>query len=72
MKSLLIGLIILAAAVYAVLPSGLGWGGDVLLFLRGCSPVVAFLAGAIVLFVGFADIKDRQEAKKEEEKEKAE
>ena len=72
MKSLLLGIIILAAAVFAVHPSGLGWGVDVLLFLRGFVPVLAFLIGIIILFVGFADIKDRQEAKKEEEREKTE
>ena len=43
MKSLIIGIIILAAAAFAVLPKeiigfGLGWGDDVLQFLRGSAP----------------------------------
>ena len=67
MKSILIGIIILAAALFAMLPCGLGWGVDVLLFLRGFSPVFAIIVGLVVLFVGIADIKDRRDAKKEEE-----
>ena len=71
MKSIVIGLVILAAAVFAILPPeaagfGLGWSGDVLVFLRGGLPTLALLIGIIALFIGVADIKDRAEAKKEE------
>jgi hypothetical protein len=71
MKSLIIGLVIIAAAVFAVLPAapdgfGLGWWNDVLVFLRGCIPVLAVLIGLIAVFIGIADMKDRAEAKKEE------
>ena len=71
MKAMIIGLMIIAAAVFAVLPPeimgfGLGWGNDVLAFLRGGIPVIAILAGIIAVFIGIADIKDRAEAKKEE------
>jgi len=71
MKSLIIGIIILAAAVFAFLPPdvvgfGLGWRNDVLAFLRGALPVIAVLIGIIAVFIGIADIKDRAEAKKEE------
>jgi len=73
MKSLLIGIVILAAAAFAVLPSdivgfGLGWGDDVLAFLRGGVPVIAVLVGFIAVFIGIADMKDRAEAKKEKPK----
>ena len=73
MKSLLIGIVILAAAVFAVLPPyvvgfGLGWGDDVLTFLRGGVPVIAVLIGLIAVFIGIADMKDRAEAKKEKQK----
>ena len=73
MKSIIIGLIILAAAVFAILPPaaagfGLGWAGDVLVFLRGALPVIALAIGIIAVFIGIADIKDRAEAKKEKEK----
>ena len=71
MKSLIIGIVILAAAALAVIPPGtagigLGWGGDVLAFLRGGLPVIAVLVGIIAVFIGIADMKDRAEAKKEQ------
>jgi hypothetical protein len=71
MKALIIGLVITAAAVFAVLPPdtagfGLGWGNDVLAFLRGGIPVIALFIGLIAVFIGVADMKDRAEAKKEE------
>ena len=78
MKSLIIGIVILAAAAFAAIPPsaagfGLGWGGDVLTFLRGGLPVIAVLIGIIAVFIGIADMKDRAEAKKEEaEADKAE
>jgi len=71
MKATIIGLVIIAAAVFAILPAetigfGLGWGDDVLAFLRGGLPVIAILIGIIAVFIGIADMKDRAEAKKEE------
>jgi len=72
MKAVIIGIVILAAAVFAILPRdsiGLGWGGDVLTFLRGGIPVLAILIGIIAVFIGIADMKDRAEAKKEEKAE---
>ena len=75
MKSLIIGLVFLAAAVFAALPKppdgfGLGWWGDVLVFLRGGLPVIAVFIGIIAVFIGIADMRDRAEAKKEEAEEK--
>jgi hypothetical protein len=66
MKALILGLVIIAAAVCAVLPVGLGWWGHVLVFLRGALPVIAVFIGLIAVFIGIADIKDRAEAQKEE------
>jgi len=76
MKSVIFGLLIAAAAVFAILPPetlgfGLGWGDDVLTFLRGGLPVIAIMIGIIAVFIGIADIKDRAEAKKEESEKKA-
>jgi len=70
MKSLTIGIVILAAAVFAALSPeavgfGLGWWKDVLAFLRGGLPVIAVVIGLIAVFIGIADMKDRAEAKKE-------
>jgi hypothetical protein len=74
MKALVLGIIILAAAVFAVLSPaaagfGLGWWGDVLAFLRGALPVIAVLIALVAVFIGIADLKDRAEAKKEENSE---
>ena len=71
MKATIIGIIIIAAAVFAILPPecigfGLDWGTHVLVFLKGALPVIAILIGLIAVFIGIADMKDRAEAKKEE------
>ena len=68
MKALILGFAVIAVAVLAVLPVGLGWGQDVLAFLRGSLPVIAVFIGLILIFVGIADIKDQAEEKKEEKK----
>jgi hypothetical protein len=65
MKALILGIVIIAAAVFAVLPAGFGWWDDVLSFLRGALPVIAAFIGLIAIFIGIADIKDRMEAKKD-------
>lgn len=66
MKSLVLGVVIILAALGAVLPAGLGWWDDVLIFLRGALPVFAVFIGLIALCIGVADIKDRIDARKEE------
>ncbi|GMO47400.1 MAG: hypothetical protein Pg6C_09580 [Treponemataceae bacterium] len=71
MVALLIGLVLIAFTVIACLPQTLGWGPHIILFLKGCAPVLAAFIGLIAVFVGIADIKDRNEAKKEEEAAKA-
>ena len=68
MKALILGLVVIAVAVLAVLPAGLGWGAEVLAFLRGALPVLAALIGLILVFVGISDIKDRFDAKKEQKR----
>ncbi|WP_304225035.1 hypothetical protein [Gracilinema caldarium] len=71
MIALIVGLVAIAFAVVAVIPVGLNWWQDVLLFLRGSVPVMAVLIGLLAVFIGIADIKDQIEAKKEEAEEKA-
>jgi hypothetical protein len=71
MKSLFIGIVILAAAVFAIIPPesagfGLGWADDVLSFVRGGAPVIAIIISLAAIFIGIADMKDRAEAKREE------
>ena len=65
MKALILGFAVIAAAVLAILPVGLGWGEDVLAFLRGALPVIAGFIGLILIFTGISDIKDRADARKE-------
>ena len=65
MKALILGFVVIVVAVLAILPVGLGWGNEVLAFLRGALPVIAIFIGLILVFVGIADIKDRAEAKKD-------
>lgn len=67
MVSLIIGLIFIAFTAIAALPMGLGWGFDIIAFLKGGSPVLAAFIGLVAIFVGIADIRDKKEAKKEEE-----
>jgi hypothetical protein len=66
MKAVVFGLVLLAAAITALIPSGLNWFPDLLAFMRGCLPILAALLGLAALFIGAADIKDRAKAKKEE------
>ena len=66
MKALIIGIVVLFVAVLVILPSGLGWGNDVLAFLRGSLPVIAVIIGLILIFTGISDIKERAAAKREE------
>ena len=73
MRSLILGIVILAAAVFAVLPReivgfGLGWGSDVLAFLRGGAPIAAVFVGLVAAIIGIADMKERAETKREERK----
>jgi len=65
MKALILGLVFIAAAALAVLPIGLGWGEDVLTFLRGALPVIFGLIGLVMIFTGITGIKDRIDARKE-------
>ena len=64
MKALVLGLVVIAAAVLAILPIGLGWGEDVLTFLRGVLPVIFGLIGLVMIFVGITNIQDRAETGK--------
>lgn len=66
MFALIVGIIFIAFTVFAVLPScPLNWGADVVAFLKGAAPVFAAFFGLVCVFIGVADIKDKNEAKKE-------
>jgi hypothetical protein len=77
MVAMIVGLLLIAFTVFSALPPqsvgfGLGWGSEILQFLRGCLPVLAAFVGLIAIFIGIADLKDKKEAKKEEAAAKAE
>jgi uncharacterized membrane protein len=72
--AILVGLVFLLLSVWAMLPAaffGLNWGEHVLAFLMGGAPILGIFIGLIAVFIGIADMKDKAEAKKEEEAEKA-
>jgi hypothetical protein len=67
MVAMIIGIVLIAFTVFAALPGFLGWGPEIVAFLKGAAPVLSAFVGLISIFVGIADIKDKKEAKKEEE-----
>lgn len=68
MFTIIFGFVCVCFAVFACLPhgAGLGWSSETVAFLKGAAPVVAALVGLIAVLIGIADIRDRQEAKREE------
>lgn len=66
MFAILSGIILIAFTVIACLPQCLNWGADIISFLKGATPVLTAFVGLIAIFIGFADAKDKKEAKKEE------
>ena len=68
MISIILGIIFIGFTVFACLPMGpLNWGADIISFLKGFAPVVSVFLGIICFFIGAADIKDKKEAKQEED-----
>ena len=66
MVAMIVGIILLGFTVFASLPGGLNWWSDIINFLKGAAPVISAFVGLIAVFIGIADIKDKNEAKKEE------
>lgn len=66
MVAIIVGIVLIAFALIAVLPFCLNWSQEIIAFLKGCAPVLSAFIGLLAIFVGVADIKDKQEAKKEE------
>lgn len=74
MGALIVGIVFVLFAVYAVLPASLpfallNWWEQVKVVLAGGIPLLAVFIGLIAIMIGIADIKDKIEAKKEEEEE---
>lgn len=68
MITIIFGIICIGFTIFACLPKGIGldWSNEIILFLKGGAPVLAAFIGLIAIFIGIADIRDRQEAKREE------
>ena len=74
MGALIVGLIFMLFAVYTVLPESvpfavLNWWEQIKVVLAGGFPILALFIGFIAILIGIADIKDKIEAKKEEQEE---
>lgn len=72
MVALIMGIILILFTIFSALPPdlcgfGLGWGPDILLFLRGGLPLFTVLIGFVSIFIGLADIKDKKEDREEEQ-----
>lgn len=67
MFAIIFGIALAGFAVYACLPSGLGWSEEVIFFLKGAAPVASAFVALIAILIGIADLKDRREARIEEE-----
>ncbi len=66
MFTIIFGIACIAFTVFACLPNGLGWSNEIIFFLKGAAPVLAAFVGLVAILIGIADIRDRQEAKREE------
>jgi len=66
MFAIIFGIVCICFTVFACMPMGLGWGANIILFLKGAVPVFAVFAGLVAILIGVADIRDRNEAKREE------
>ena len=67
MLAMIIGVALILFTIFAALPGFLGWGAEIITFLKGAAPILSAFIGIIAIFVGIADIKYKNEAKKEEE-----
>jgi hypothetical protein len=66
MKALIFGFILIAAAVAAVIPAGLAWWPQLIVFIQGGLPVLAAMIGLLALIIGIADIKDKAKSDEQE------
>lgn len=66
MFNVIFGIACIAFTVFACLPSGLNWSDNIVFVLKGAAPILAALVGLLAILIGIADIRDRNEAKREE------
>ncbi len=70
MKAFIIGVLMVGAGAYLVLPYewALGWTDEMLETLKGITPIVLAVGGLLAMLLGVADIRDRAEARREAER----
>ena len=71
MRALLFGILMVAAALYIILPLewALGWWTEyVLPVLKGGLPLGLGMLGGMFCLLGIADIRDRAQARREQKK----
>ncbi len=66
MFSIFFGIACIAFTVFASLPFGLNWTDNIVFVLKGAAPILAALVGLLAILIGIADLRDRNEAKREE------
>ena len=66
MFTIIFGIACIVFTIFACLPTGLNWGENILFVLKGIAPILAALVGLLAILIGIADVRDRNEAKREE------
>ena len=67
MITVFFGFACIAFLVFAFLPQGLGWSENIIFVLKGIAPILSALVGLVAILIGIADIRDRNEARREEQ-----
>lgn len=67
MFTIIFGIACALFTVFACLPAGLGWGDEIIFFLKGGIPVFTAFIALVAILIGIADVRDRLEAEKEED-----
>lgn len=66
MVTIIFGIACIALTIFACIPMGLNWSANVIFVLKGAAPLLAAFVGIIAILIGIADVRDRNEAKREE------
>ena len=66
MFTIIFGIACIVFTIFACLPAGLNWGENIMFVLKGIAPILAALVGLLAILIGIADVRDRNEAKREE------
>ena len=56
MLAMIIGVALILFTIFAALPGFLGWGAEIITFLKGAAPILSAFIGIIAIFVGIKNI----------------